>query len=264
MPTTGAALLVFASFGAASGQPRAGGAGFSTGSMHRVRLPGRPSLGLEVGMPRSGPYARAIQLDLRFEWAQSAQSYRRARDEFKRTGRSGRRWQAMSRGWVIKAEFQRELSGRLTRLAQRSYRMTASSYLARAAALQQKWLAIRAFTGRKSKRIGKQVLADFKAAIQRGSRYYADRARLGLAAFLHENGATARARRVFRHLRPPLPSWLALLEAQYYVSAGRPTRALAALERAFRYSKSFRRQARRSNSFDALRTDPRFRRLLRP
>jgi hypothetical protein len=247
----------------AGGLANAQGVGLASGQTHRVRLAPRTDLGLESGMPRSGPYARGIALDMRAEWAESERAYRRAREDFALRLRRNTRWTSIVRGWAIKAEFQRELSGRLSRLEQRSYRMTASSHLARATALQHKWLAIRAFNGHRSQKLAEQIESDYVSAIERGSRYYANRARLGLASFLHHSGHPGRAKQLYGSLRPPLPSWLALLEAQYHAASGARERALSALERAFRYSRSFRREARRSNAFDALRSDPRFRQLLR-
>ncbi|MCC6746264.1 MAG: hypothetical protein IT371_01315 [Deltaproteobacteria bacterium] len=237
-----------------------------TGQTHLVQVSPAPTGGLEAGIPRSGWYARATELDLRSQWEESYQAYQRARDEFRQLLVERPQLQRLLDGWVAKAEFQMDLSRNLqsnaTYLALAAY-IPASTRYYWAEHKHNKWLAIRAFTGQSHARLLAEVLADYQRVIaQSPTYYYVQLARLSLAALLHETGQRQRGWQEFSRLSHPLPSWLDVQLAHYYVAAGHLERGFRTLQRVSTHNRYGLAHIFRSNQFDPLRTDPRFQRLL--
>jgi tetratricopeptide (TPR) repeat protein len=235
--------------------------GLATGAAHLVTLTASPTEGLEVGIPKESWYARGIALDIRGKWEQSHRAYQKAVSEFQRMIRERPQWKRMIRGWLVKAQFQRDQSHRLKF---RNYYTwgppSASMIYTRAAAKHNKWLAIRAFTGRALRRLQEEVIEDYKKALQQSPHY--DSARIALAAMYCEIGQHARGRQEFAKVHGPMRIWLALEEAYFYTVAGDTDQAFKLLAKAIQYNSSNKKHILRSNDFDRLRMDPRFAKLV--
>jgi tetratricopeptide (TPR) repeat protein len=240
--------------------------GLATGEAHVVVVTSNPTAGLEAGMPRTSAYAAGIDLDLRQQWQESYRAYRRARGEFREMLAKRPRWRETIKGWLAKAEFQIEQSRRLMQQAHfghwswQSHRVSAHTHYYRATAKHNKWLSIRAFTGRAPRALLESTIKDYEAALQQRPNYTL--ARMGLAGLHHEAGQHERGRQHFRKIRGSPPRWMATALAYYHTAAGDTAKALDLLERAVRYSSSNSRHIYRSNDFDRLRSHPRFRALV--
>ncbi|MCC6746263.1 MAG: tetratricopeptide repeat protein [Deltaproteobacteria bacterium] len=238
--------------------------GLPTGQSHMVQVTSSPTAGLEAGIPRRGWYAKGIDLDLQGRWEESYAAYQKAREEFVEWRRQRPRWAKMIDGWLMKCDYQLEQSSRLRyRPYHTSWRYpssAASNYYYRATAKHNKWLAIRAFTGQAHRKLMQEVLEDYQAALKQYPTHQS--ARLALATAYHEAGQAKRAVQELQKVPRPIPRWLALQEAYYHTAAGQVDRAFALLSDAMAYSSSSRLHILRSNDFDRLRADPRFRRLV--
>lgn len=257
------ALLLMAAMTVAAPAARAdvqGDRGLTTGGAHHVVVSSFPTMGLEVGMPRRGWYARAVALDLKGKWRESYAAYRKATKEFRGMQRTRGRWRTAIRGWIAKAQFQRGLSSQLrypiyARWRHRNHYMR----YRKASALHHKWLAARAFTGRSDRKLLKQVIEEYKYILMRSPNDH--RPRLMLAGLYHELGQAGRARHEFSRVRHTGRTSLRLEVAYYHTAAGDRERAFKYLANARRYY-SLRTTALRSNMFDRLRGDPRFAKLI--
>jgi hypothetical protein len=264
-PKTLPACLLLAVVSLAS--PRAGareevdpGAGLATGKAHEVLLTAFPTEGLEVGMPRTGWYAKGIEYDIKGNWRASADAYRKAMKAFKQVRDQRPGWEAVVDGWVLKARFQRDQSSQLARAIKYPSRYSFSrSRYNLALAMHHKWLAIRAFTGRSDTALKQKIIDEYTRAVL-GSRRSA-RERLSLATFYQQAGLFQRAARERAKIKSHRRRYLNLEEASYQAAAGDMALAFAALEKAARSSNS-RFIARASNMLDPLRADPRFSRLV--
>lgn len=266
----GAALTLVALALAPGALPARAETGLRTGATHVVAVTSAPTAGLEAGMPRTGAYARGIDLDVRGRWGDSETAYREAAEEFRRLLKRRPQWDKAVRGWIEKAEFQREQSRVLNRQntyypsyrGSSHYYVTAHSLYYRATAKHNKWLGIRAFSGRGPRQLAESAIADYRKALSHHADYTL--ARLGLAGLLHEIGRHDRGRAEFQKIVQPPSKWMYANVAYYHLAAGNTERALDHLEEAVRYSSSVRRHLHRSNDFDRLRAHPRFRRLMGP
>jgi tetratricopeptide (TPR) repeat protein len=233
----------------------------STGGGHLVVVSTSPSEGLEVGIPRGSWYARGIALDQQGRWEESYNAYREAQGEFERLLKERPGWDQIIRGWQLKAEFQGEQSQRLKYPPYYRYGSPSSSVLYyRAAAMHNKWLGIRAFTGRLDRKLEERIIADYRNALQQSPSY--DSARLALAAMLHEVGRHSEARQEFARVNYVGRGWLAIEVGYYFCAAGETDRAMEMLEKAIQYNSSSKRHVLRSNDFDRLRANPRFKILV--
>jgi len=242
----------------AQGRPEAG---LRTGSAHLVVVTASPSEGLEVGIPRDSAYAKGIAFDLQGRWEQAYNAYRQARQEFQNMLRERPSWAKMVRGWILKAEFQMDQSQRLRYpIHYRWGPPSASALYYRGAAKHNKWLAIRAFTGRLEKKLRDEVIADYQKALQQSPGY--DSARIALAAMYHELGQHAKARQEVARVQFHGRMWLAVEMAYYHTAAGESERAIELLTQAVRYNSGNKRYVLRSNDFDRLRSNPKFRAIV--
>jgi tetratricopeptide (TPR) repeat protein len=235
--------------------------GLRTGSAHLVIVSSSPSEGLEVGIPRDSSYAKGIAFDLQGRWEQSYNAYRQARQEFQDMLRDRPSWAKMVRGWILKAEFQMDQSQRLRYpIYYRWGPPSASALYYRGAAKHNKWLAIRAFTGRSERKLRDEVIEDYQKALQQSPGY--DSARIALSSMYHELGQHAKARQEVARVQFQGRMWLAVEMAYYHTAGGEPERALELLEQAIRYNSGNKRYVLRSNDFDRLRSNPRFKTIV--
>jgi hypothetical protein len=235
--------------------------GLATGAGHLVVVSTSPSEGLEVGIPRDSWYAKGIALDQQGRWEDSFNAYREARGEFERVLKERPSWDQIIRGWQLKAEFQSDQSQRLKFPVYYRYGPPSSSVLFyRAAAKHNKWLGIRAFTGRLDRKLQEEIVSEYQKALQQTPSY--DSARLALAAMLHETGRHSEARQEFAQVNYVGRGWLAVEVAYYYCAAGEAERAMEMLEKAIQYNSGNKRHVLRSNDFDRLRPHPRFKSLV--
>ncbi len=239
--------------------------GLDTGAQHEVVLPPAQGQGLEQGMPRSGPYARGIQLDRQGRWAESQEAFNTACAAFlQQLQRSSPRARAQVQGWADKADYMADLSRTLRLHPGGSTSSSPYTLLSHAAARHEKWLAARAFLGHEDPQEAAQLVALYGQVLVRSQLRL--RARVLLAALHHELGQPALGRKTFALLRSPddlrYDYDLSLALAYYYTLTGDRARALSHLQRAARHSRA-RRVAWRSNLFDGLRSDPQFRTLMR-
>lgn len=235
--------------------------GLKTGTGHHVVVTASPSQGLEVGIPKESWYAKGIALDIQQKWDESYEAYRKAEQEFRAQLTKRPQWAKLIRGWLAKARFQRSQSQRLKyRLRQSWGPPSASMVFYRAAALHNKWLAIRAFTGRGPVALQQEILKEYQQALSQSQHY--DSARIALAAMYHEIGQHAKGRQEFARVQSNMRVWLAMEVAYYYTTAGQHDKAFELLEKAIKYNSSNKRHILRSNDFDRLRDDPRFVKLV--
>ncbi len=246
--------------GLAEAQPSAD-RGLRTGGGHLVVVTSSPSEGLEVGIARDSWYARGVAFDLAGRWEESYNAFREAQTEFQNQLRDRPAWAKMIRGWLLKAEFQLDQSQRLKYpLYYRFGPPSASVLYYRAAAKHNKWLAVRAFTGRADRKLQGEVIDEYAKALAQSPTY--ESARIALAAILHETGQHARARQEFARVQYTGRSWLSVEVAYYFTAAGEYDRALEMLDRAIQYNPSNKRYILRSNDFDRIRSNPRFKALI--
>ena len=235
------------------------GQGLKTGQTHHVVVTSNPTQGLEEGIPRASHYARGIQNDIRGQYDESFRAYLKARRDFEKLAKERPAWARVIRGWILKADFQTEQS---RALRHRRYFRPHTGYARyhRTAAKHNKWLAIRAYTGRHLRTLARQIVADYREILRRSP--HDQRTKLALAAFYHELGRHADARRTFATAGSVSGGYLAQDAAYYHATAGNLRLAFKHLETAVRYRHSARRQILRSNRYDRLRSEPRFRALV--
>lgn len=234
--------------------------GYRTGGAHHAVLAATPTDGLEVGIPRDSHYAKGIAQDLQERWEDSYESFRKARDQFDHMLKQRPRWANMIRGWKLKAQWQMDQSRQLmSRTYAWRYRSSWVS-IYRVAALHNKWLGIRAFTGQGNNKLKDQVIDAYRRLIQLSP--YDDRPRIALAAMHHEVGNHAEGRKVFAAVRHGSRSYLSKDLAYYYAAAGMTDKAFHYVERSVKYSSGNRQFFLMSNDLDSLRADPRFKQLV--
>lgn len=244
----------------ASGVASAEDRGLSTGGAHHVVVTSYPTMGLEVGMPRQGWYAKGIQLDIKGKYQQAYDAYLKADNEFRALQLRRPRWKKQIRGWLVKARFQRDQSRMLRTPTYGRYRYRSSYARYRnAGSLHHKWLGIRAFTGRRNPAMQKKIIEEYKYLLVRSARDY--RPRLMLAGMYNEMGLRSQARHQFDQVPTSYRSRYDMEMAYYYTTAGDRKNAFAFIKKATRYY-SYRRLVLQSNLFDRLRTDPRFKKLV--
>jgi tetratricopeptide (TPR) repeat protein len=257
MPRRLAIIMLLACCASAPAAAQRPEQGLRTGNAHLVTVTASPTEGLEVGIPRDSSYAKGIALDLQGKWEESYQAYSKAQTEFQTMLRERPHWTKMIRGWLLKAEFQYDQS---QRLRYRSYYSwgppSASIIFYRGEAKRNKWMGIRAFSGRADRKLQDEILDDFQRALQQSPSY--EQPRIALAAFYHEIGQHAKGRAEFAKLTDTSRVWLSVELAHYYTAAGELDKALAMIERAMKYNSSNKRYVLRSNDFDRLRVDLRF------
>jgi tetratricopeptide (TPR) repeat protein len=118
-------------------------------------------------------------------------------------------------------------------------------------------MGIRAFTGRSETKLRDEVLDDFQKALAQSPSH--DNARIALSTVLHEIGQHAKARQEIARVQHQGRMWLAVEIAANHSAAGELDRALDLLDQAVKYNSSNKRYVLRSNDFDRLRSNPRFR-----
>ena len=233
--------------------------GLSSGGAHHVIVTSYPTIGLEVGMPRRGWYARAIQLDIKGKYQEAYKAYLKADKEFRGLQQRRPRWKKQIRGWLVKARFQREHSSNLrTPRYRRRYWNNHARYR-NASSLHHKWLAVRAFTGGRNPAMRKKIISEYKYLLTHSSRDY--RPRLMLAAMYNEMGQRKQGRRMFDQVPGRYRSRYNIEMAYYYTTAGDRTNAFLFLKNAARYYRH-KRLILQSNLFDRLRADPQFKKLV--
>lgn len=235
--------------------------GLRTGRAHLVTVTASPNEGLEVGIPRDSAFAKGIAFDVQGRWDQSHTAYREAQAEFQKLIVDRPSWAKMVRGWLLKAEFQMDQSQRLRYPIYYRYGPpSASALYYRGEARRNKWLGIRAFTGRTEKKLQQEILEDLQKSLQQITSY--DSARIALAAMYHETGEHTKGRQEFAKVQTTGRLWLAVEMAYYYCAAGEIDKSLEMLERAVNYNPSNKRYILRSNDFDRIRANPRFKRIV--
>jgi tetratricopeptide (TPR) repeat protein len=235
--------------------------GLHSGNAHLVTVTASPTEGLEVGIPRDSSYAKAMAFDLQQRWEDSYNAYSKAETEFQTMLRERPHWAKMIRGWQLKAEFQRDQS---QRLRYRSYYSwgppSASVIFYRAQAKHNKYLGIRAFTGRIDRKLQEEIIEDYTKALQQSPSY--EQPRIALAAMYHEIGQRGKGRTEWSKLTDTSRVWLSVEYGYYFCAAGENEKALSMIERSLKYNSSNKRYILRSNDFDRLRVDPRFQKIV--
>ena len=244
----------------ASGVVWAEDRGLATGGAYHVVVTSYPTMGLEVGMPRRGWYAKGIQLDTQGKYKQAYDAYQKADKEFRQLQLRRPRWKKQIRGWLVKARFQRDRSRMLRppTYGRRRYRSHYARYR-NTETLHHKCLGIRAFTGRRNPAMQKKIIEEYKYLLVRSARDY--RPRLMLAGMYNEMGLRTKARQTFDKVPSSYRSRYNVEMAYYYATAGDRKNAFAFIKKAKRYY-SYRRLMLQSNLFDRLRADPRFKKLV--
>ena len=230
-----------------------------SGGAHHVIVTSYPTIGLEVGMPRRGWYAKGIKLDIKGEYQKAYMAYVKAEQEFRELQQRRPRWKKQIRGWMAKAHFQRDQSSNLRSSSYSSRYYSSYRRYRNASGLHHKWLAIRAFTGRYNRDIQKKIIKEYEELLTRSS--YDHKPRLMLAALYNELGQRKKARREFDKIPTRYMYRYEMELAYYYTTAGDREKAFQYLKKSTRYY-SYRRLALQSNLFDRLRADPRFKKLL--
>ncbi len=234
--------------------------GLRTGGGHLVIVTTSPTEGLEVGIPQKSWYAKGIAFDLETHWGKSHIAYTKAVEEFEKQLKNRPQWAKMIRGWLLKAKFMRHQSRQLN---YRNYSWSppsASTLYNRGSAKHNKWLAIRAFTGRESARLRIQIIEAYEGALRRRPDY--DQARIALAALHHEIGQHAKGRLIFSQAKKPEQRWHAMASAYYFTTTGNWDKAFALIKKSIRYNSRNKSVILKSNQFDRLRTDRRFKKLI--
>lgn len=237
--------------------------GLRTGWSHMVRVLSFATVGLEAGIPRGSWYAKAIELDRKGQYKPAYNAYRKARSEFRMMLQKQPQNAKRIRGWILKAQQQSSLSYTLDYQRRYTHWRRYRSYYrsqSRANTLHNKWLAIRAFSGRAPAKLLKEAISSYRTALQLRSSYLPPR--LQLAGLYCEIGKWKEARQVFSGVRMPVSRsyWMQL--AYYYTVAGQRQKALEYVRKAITRSRYMRRYFLHSNFFDRLRGDPRFESLV--
>jgi hypothetical protein len=219
-----------------------------------------PSQGLEEGIPRTSWYAKGIELDIKGKHDESFDAFNKARREFAQLAKKRPSWEKTIRGWMAKAEFQADQSRVLRRSRYYRYRVSQYPRYYRTAAKHNKWLAIRAYTGRADSKMAKEIVEEYEQILRRTS--YDQRPRLALAAFYHELGRHKEGKTTLQAARNIDRTYLAKDVAYYHAAAGNLKLAFRYLKTAVRHRPSDRHYILRANDFDRLRGDPRFRELV--
>ncbi len=233
--------------------------GLATDGAHHVVVTSFPTVGLEVGMPRRGWYARGIQLDLQGKYQDAYKAYLKADVEFRALQIKRPRWRKQIRGWLVKARFMREHS---RNLRPSRYRYRSRSTYARyrsASSLHYKLLAIRAFTGRRERALQKKIIAEYKYLLGRSRYDY--RPGLMLASLYNELGRRRDAKRAFDRVPTRYRTRYYVEMAYYHSTRGERDLAFKYIKDGSRYY-SHKRLMLQSNLLDRLRTDPRFKKIL--
>lgn len=233
--------------------------GLATDGGHHVVVTSFPTVGLEVGMPRRGWYARGIQLDIKGKYQEAYEAYLKADGEFRAMQIKRPRWNKQIRGWLVKARFMREHSGNLrpSRYSYR-YRSTYARYRT-ASSLHYKLLAIRAFTGRRERAMQKKIITEYKYLLGRSRYDY--RPGLMLAGLYNELGRRRDAKRAFDKVPTRYRNRYYVEMAYYHATRGERELAFKHIKDAKRYY-SYKRLILQSNLLDGLRADPRFKKIL--
>ena len=236
--------------------------GLPTARTHRIEVASSPQ-GIEAEMPHSGAYARAIRYDAELDFAQARIEYLRANDEFRRAGQNQ---------WADKASKQMTFSMQLERADMTLARVGSTSFasssqwrLAYALCYHEKFLSTRAFLGRGIPELAARAETIYRQVLDNEMENVS--ARLRLAALYGELGYSAQAEGEFRRVPESRRNddTYAVELARYYASRGQIDDAFRALERARRrmtYLSYDLTEIPITNSFDRLRKDPRFQRLM--
>jgi hypothetical protein len=228
----------------------------------RVQIAAAKSVGLEVGLPRDGSYARAIAADAEGDFGEAVHAYDDALGELAGlaglTSASGDQLAA----WRAKIRWQRERSEDI--LEEQAYvSVMPTSVLARvrlARALHEKFITTRAFLGRGPRLLWNLSVGSYHDALALDSRCVA--ARLGLAALDAEVGHLGDARAEFAKIGRRRDDQLnALFVATYYTMLDDKDDAFTYLARAA-IDNDTRSWIEASNDYDSLRDDPRFARIV--
>jgi tetratricopeptide (TPR) repeat protein len=233
--------------------------GLPTAHTHRIEVASSPQ-GIEAEMPHTGFYARAVRADAELDFAQARTYYVQANEEFRRAGQNL---------WADKASRQVTYSNKLesadSALAHHgSLGFTGSAQwrLPFAVCYHEKFLSTRAFLGHPVPELATRAETLYRQILDVEPENVA--ARLDLAALYGELGQSAQADTEFRRVPESrrTDDMHAIELARYYTSRGQIDEAFRALERARRRLSWELSEMRVSNSFDRLRKDPRFVRLV--
>jgi tetratricopeptide (TPR) repeat protein len=254
----------------------------TTSRVHVLTVRPRTPAGIETDMPRSSIYGQAVALDVEERFEQSATRYRQAEAEFRSSDESLRpRRAAPAAGppvsarpvsrplvWAMKSRWQAMWSLQLATTTGRGLRpVTPSSTADLGQIYFLKFLAARAFTGRPPLRLARRARSLLEEALRQEPANAM--ARVNLATLLHEIGDANAALREFARVTldsgPRDEPGMVLQLAGYHAAAGERRRAVELLERLLRQRPHFAYRddsLRWSNTYDRLRDDPRFLRLL--
>jgi len=211
-------------------------------------------------MPHTGEYARGIRADTELDFGQARQHYATAHDEFRRAGHTQ---------WADKTSRQLSYSMMLERaeifakgVASNGYIGSGQWRLQYAVLYHEKFLSTRAFLGHPVPELSTRAETMYRQILDNEPENVP--ARLDLAALYAEMGQSLQAETEFRRVPESrrVDDTYAIELARYYASRGQIDEAFQALERARRRLTYELREIAFTNSFDRLRKDPRFLRLV--
>jgi tetratricopeptide (TPR) repeat protein len=234
----------------------------STGGAARVSRGAERPLGVERTLPRDGAYARGIRADAQGRHLDALREYSQALSDLESLSATTTDTARCLTAWRGKIAWQRDESEML--LEQEAYAATMpQSVVAHhnlATAYHNKFLAVRAFLGRGPRALWERARDEYLLAIELDDDHAP--ARIGLASLYAQAGRLRDARVTVAGLgrRAGEPS-LALQIAAFHTAAGELDEALDRLEAVTLRSEQ-RRWLVRSNDFDALRGEARFRKLV--
>jgi tetratricopeptide (TPR) repeat protein len=234
----------------------------STGDGALVRRGDERPLGVERTIPRDGAYARGIRLDAEGRHLDALREYTQALADLDSLSAATAKDARCLGAWRGKIAWQRDESEML--LEQEAYAATMpQSVVAHhnlATAYHNKFLAVRAFAGRGPRALWERARDEYLIAIALDDDHTP--ARIGLASLYAHAGRTRDARVTIAGIgrREAEPS-LAVQIAAFHTAIGELEEAIDRLE-AVKLRSEQRRWMVRSNDFDALRGDARFRRLV--
>ena len=236
-----------------------GQTGLPTAHTHRIEVASSPQ-GIEAEMPHAGEYARAIRADAELDFAQARLHYVTAAEEFRHAGQTL---------WGEKASRQSSCSYKLEQADMMLARMGSMGYIGSAQwrlqyalCYHEKFLSTRAFLGHPVQELAARAETMYRQILDGEPENVS--ARLNLAALYGELGLSVQAETEFRRVPESrrTDDMHAIELGRYYASRGQIDEAFRALDRARRRLAFDLREVPFNNSFDRLRRDPRFPRLL--
>lgn len=237
------------------------GEGYATGWGHEVRVVAHAAVGLEAGMARDSWYAKGLEFDRQGQYQRAYDAFNRAYAEFREMLKRRPEDKTRIQGWILKAREQQSVSYTLKSNRNYRHRRYYNTYYRRhryATNCHLKWLAIRAFGLPPPRRLLKEAFDNYRQVLKLRASHVLSR--LQLAALYHEVGKWREGRAEFARAQAKVRNryssfWKPL--AYYHTVSGERDKAFEYLRKMGR-SRWRRREALRSNFFDRLRGDPRF------